>query len=200
MTDGHIYQGACPDNHTGPQSRDPQCPACQAMDGVAPSPSAQPAPVPALAPLTGRTHELKTDAHVFSEVTAGRKLFEIRKNDRDFRCGDLLRLRSTRCTGAEMAAGQPLIYTGEEITVRVIGILRGPVYGLAEGWVIMSIAAPAATQPAGEEAIRRAVAALAHYAEYGHIDDDVVALIADLQYPIAARAAQAGDGNAKGGA
>lgn len=94
-----------------------------------------------IAPLTGRAHDLKTDAYVFEEVVRGRKLFEIRKNDRGFQCGDLLRLRETRLTGAEMAAGEPLIYTGREIIVRVIGILHGPKYGLAEGWCIMSIAA-----------------------------------------------------------
>ncbi len=28
----HIYQGSCPDATTSPGSRDPACPACQAMD------------------------------------------------------------------------------------------------------------------------------------------------------------------------
>lgn len=27
----HIYQGACPDETTGPASRDPECPACRAL-------------------------------------------------------------------------------------------------------------------------------------------------------------------------
>lgn len=28
----HIYQGLCPDDQTGPGSRDPDCPACRALD------------------------------------------------------------------------------------------------------------------------------------------------------------------------
>ena len=102
---------------------------------------AQEAPlsVASYATLTGRTHELKTDAAVFAETQAGRKLFEIRKDDRGYQCGDILRLRATRLTGAEMAAGEPLIYTGQEELRRVVSILRGPQYGLAEGWVIMSV-------------------------------------------------------------
>ena len=39
-----------------------------------------------------------------------------------------------------MKAGKPLEYTGHVIDVEVLHILRGPIYGLAEGWVIMSIA------------------------------------------------------------
>lgn len=126
-----------------------------ADDEATPAPQeAQPAPqqgesvTPAYAPLTGRTHELKTDGPVFHELRAGRKLFEIRKDDRGYQCGDLLRLRATLYPGAEIAAGHPLVYTGEEEIRRVIGILRGPAYGLADGWVIMSVAAVGATHPA----------------------------------------------------
>jgi hypothetical protein len=41
----------------------------------------------------------------------------------------------------------PLIYTGDEVTVTVTHILRGPVYGLASGWVIMSVAAQQEAKP-----------------------------------------------------
>lgn len=109
-------------------------------------------PQPIYAPLTGAVHELKIDAPVFSEIVAGRKLFELRKNDRGYQCGDLLRLRETRCTASEMDAGAPLIYTGQETTRRVVSILRGPRYGLPEDAVIMSIVAmqpPAPTPDKG---------------------------------------------------
>lgn len=84
-------------------------------------------------------HELKTDPYVFDAVVAKQKTFEIRKNDRDFQEGDVLTLKRTLYTGAEMKAGAPLKYSGEELKANVTYILRGPVYGLADGWVIMGI-------------------------------------------------------------
>jgi len=38
-----------------------------------------------------------------------------------------------------MAQGEPLRYTGEEAVRRVTHILEGPAYGIAEGWVILSV-------------------------------------------------------------
>lgn len=99
-------------------------------------PEAVPAPY---APLTGRVIPLKTDASVFQETVAGRKLFEIRVDDRQYQCGDVLRLRETVHSGAEVAAGQPLQYTGEEVLRRVVGVFEGGRYGLAQGWVILSV-------------------------------------------------------------
>jgi Domain of unknown function (DUF3850) len=91
------------------------------------------------------THTLKIDPIPFQAVKARIKKHELRKADRDFRVGDTLHLLETVSTGAEMAAGAPLEYTGGEDIVRVTHILRGPIYGLAEGWCVMSIedAAPA---------------------------------------------------------
>lgn len=85
-----------------------------------------------------RTHELKTDPIVYEAVASGHKTFEIRKNDRDFRHGDRLILRRTKYTGFGMSQGSPLIYSGDRLSVVVTYILKGPVYGLAEGWCIMS--------------------------------------------------------------
>lgn len=84
-------------------------------------------------------HILKTDPEVFNDVYYGRKNFEIRKNDRNFEVGDLLLLRQTVHTGKEMQQGLPLEYTGWELRARVKYILSGPIYGLMDGWVIMSI-------------------------------------------------------------
>jgi hypothetical protein len=86
-----------------------------------------------------KEHELKTDPQVFDDVVVGRKPFEIRKDDRDFEWGDVLKLRKTKHTGAEMAEGAPLEYVGPPLYVYVTYILRGPIYGLADGWVIMAI-------------------------------------------------------------
>lgn len=85
-------------------------------------------------------HELKTDPEVFQAIFDGLKTYEIRKADRDFKVGDTLRLRETSHTGAEMARGEPLVYTGRECSATITHILRGPIYGLANGWAILSIA------------------------------------------------------------
>lgn len=84
------------------------------------------------------THELKTDPAVFDDVIAGLKKFEIRFDDRDFKVDDILSLRKTMFTGDEMSAGKPLFYT-DDFSVLVTHILTGPIYGLKDGWVIMSI-------------------------------------------------------------
>ena len=87
-----------------------------------------------------KIHELKTDPEVFDAVCHGEKTFEIRFNDREFLVGDRLILKKTRFTGEEMKAGKPLNYMGVEKVVEITYILRGPIYGLTDGWVIMSIA------------------------------------------------------------
>ena len=86
-----------------------------------------------------KTHELKTDPDVFYALISGRKTYEIRRDDRGFRVGDTLVLRRTVHSGDEMAQGEPLRYTGEEAVRRVTHILEGPAYGIAEGWVILSV-------------------------------------------------------------
>jgi hypothetical protein len=84
-------------------------------------------------------HTLKTDPIPFADVLGGAKRFEIRKDDRGFAVGDILDLRATVSTGAQMAAGAPLEYTGRELSATVTHLMHGPAYGLADGWVIMSI-------------------------------------------------------------
>lgn len=87
-----------------------------------------------------KTHELKTDPEVFYAVASGQKTFELRYDDRNFQYGDILVLRRTKYSSEQMReGGLPLEYTGEECRVRVGYVLCGPVYGLMDGWVIMSI-------------------------------------------------------------
>jgi len=84
-------------------------------------------------------HQLKTDPDVYDDTWRGVKTFEIRKDDRGYEVGDMLQLRRTLHTGDEMRNGKPLVYTGETCCVKVLHILRGPCYGLADGWAIMSV-------------------------------------------------------------
>lgn len=85
-------------------------------------------------------HELKTDPEVFDAVARGEKTFEIRQDDRGFSVGDTLILRRTKHTGYEMRRLKyTLEYTGEQEQRTVSHVLRGPIYGLADGWVILSL-------------------------------------------------------------
>ncbi len=75
-------------------------------------------------------HELKILPEYFDAVRCGDKRFEIRKNDRNYHSGDILRLKEWD--------GEK--YTGEELDAFVRYIYYGiDEYGLAEGYCIMSI-------------------------------------------------------------
>lgn len=104
------------------------------------------------------THYLKTDPAVFGATITGHKTHEIRLNDRGFKVGDTLVLRETTETGAAIAAGAPLAYTGCRAVRVVTHVLEG--YGLAPGWCILSCALPDDEADA-DEAIRLAAIALA---------------------------------------
>ena len=76
-------------------------------------------------------HELKISPEYFRVVANEFKKFELCQNDRDFQVGDLLHLREYN----------PLMgtYSGQEVLARVDYILHGGEFGLAEGFVCMSI-------------------------------------------------------------
>jgi ASC-1-like (ASCH) protein len=76
-------------------------------------------------------HELKTWPEYFQEVFAGRKTFEVRKNDRDFKKGDILILLEFDPNTNE--------YTGGRVRRKVTYILEGGNFGVEFGYVIMAI-------------------------------------------------------------
>lgn len=106
-----------------------------------------------------RYHILKTDPEVFQAVLSGAKTFEIRLNDRGYAVGDVLGLRETKHTGAEMRAGAPLVYTGRECQRFVSHVLTG--YGLADGWCCLSFRLPHAAGESTPVADERAAFARA---------------------------------------
>lgn len=75
-------------------------------------------------------HELKIWPEYFSAVASGKKRFELRKNDRDFKVGDTLIL-------SEFDPNKNA-FTGNAKRVRVTYLLAGPSFGLAEGFCILS--------------------------------------------------------------
>lgn len=100
-------------------------------------------------------HILKTDPEVFQAVIDGRKTHEIRFNDRGFEVGDQLHLRETTRTGADISAGAALEYTGRETVKTVSHVLSG--YGLAEGWVVLSLESTGVLQAAVQQIPSRIV-------------------------------------------
>ena len=74
-------------------------------------------------------HELKTYPKYFQETIEGNKLFEIRKNDRNFQVGDVLLLKEW----------DNIKYTGREVGAMVTYILDDKFIGLAEGYVALGL-------------------------------------------------------------
>lgn len=83
-----------------------------------------------------REHELKTWPEPFQAVLDGRKRFEVRKDDRGFAVGDLLRLKEWEPSDHHWPYGR---YTGRETLVRVTYLLPGGRFGIPEHHCIMSI-------------------------------------------------------------
>jgi len=92
-------------------------------------------------------HELKTWPGYFERIVNGSKTFEIRRNDRGFQAGDVLRLREyepagdhdecpdTRCTGRR--------YSGREVLRSVGFVAAGRLFGLDLGeHVVLSLVPP----------------------------------------------------------
>ena len=73
-------------------------------------------------------HELKIYTDFFNAVISGKKTFEIRKNDRNYKVGDMLALNEWDWNA----------YTGNSCLVYVDFIIESPEY-VKEGMVIMSI-------------------------------------------------------------
>jgi len=76
-------------------------------------------------------HDLKTWPEYFQPMYEGIKRFEYRKNDRNFKEGDILHLREWK-SGSQR-------YTGRELKARIEYILHGGVFDLPKEWCIMSI-------------------------------------------------------------
>lgn len=77
------------------------------------------------------THELKTWPEFFEAVWDGKKLFDLRKNDRNFRVGDQLCLREWNPATKE--------YTSRHVYTSVTFVLAGGHFGLPEDLVILSL-------------------------------------------------------------
>lgn len=83
------------------------------------------------------THALKTWPEYFKAIVDGTKTFEIRKEDRPFKVGDVLLLQEYR------AGTKGRGYTGEEVSMYITYILRDAAgFGLHDGYIIMGLQSP----------------------------------------------------------
>ena len=80
-----------------------------------------------------KVHDLKIRPEFFSSLEDGVKLFEIRKNDRGFQVGDVLRLREWEPDGD---AGD---YTGN---IAIADVIYMTSFGCAESYVCMQLGRP----------------------------------------------------------
>ncbi len=78
-------------------------------------------------------HKLKTWTEYYKAIESGEKTFELRVNDRDFKLDDILILQEWN---------EDIGFTGKELQKKVSYILNGGVFGLEEGYVIMSLIEP----------------------------------------------------------
>ncbi len=88
-----------------------------------------------------KKHELKLLIKYFKDVEQGRKTFELRKNDRDFKVGDTLILKEYHPGDTDYKDGiyTPAHYTNNETVKKIVYILQGGQCGLEEGYVILGI-------------------------------------------------------------
>jgi ASC-1-like (ASCH) protein len=86
---------------------------------------------------TNKRHFLKTVWPYYDEVVAGRKKFELRLNDRNYKVGDHLVLMEWKIYYGEDAKKPEL--TGEMIEVRVTHVFSDGQFGIQPNFVVLSI-------------------------------------------------------------
>lgn len=88
-----------------------------------------------------KSHILKTLPEYYQAVIDGRKMFELRKDDRGFEVGDILLLNEFDPDASQSDGGGPTTgrYTGRGCKRIITYILRGESWGLTSDKAILSI-------------------------------------------------------------
>lgn len=94
-----------------------------------------------------KIHELKLDTFYFDDVKSGLKTFEIRKNDRDFKVGDVLSL--SRFEDGKYLKTKSGFYSNKENSLKVVPLNEADTilmvvnyitdYEQKDGYVVMGI-------------------------------------------------------------
>lgn len=94
---------------------------------------------PLVAEPRRRVHDLKCQVPHWEAINDNRKRFEIRKNDRDYRIGDVLILREFEMVEDDSDRPVSNRHTGRVCQRTVTYVLPGGQFGLAEGFVALSL-------------------------------------------------------------
>lgn len=109
------------------------------------------------------THALKIKSMYLDEIVNGNKLFEVRKNDRNFQKGDILVLQ----------AYDNEKYLGKEIEVEITYVLKG-FEALKDGYVVLGIK----TKSSYEEKVKEQIEM---------IDEEIRNIIQEVKVRVAKR-------------
>lgn len=87
------------------------------------------------------THELKILPIYFKAVLEDKKLFEVRKNDKDYKVGDTLVLKEYCPAGTNICGdiAEWDFFTGKAIMAEVTYVLKGGKYGLDKDYCVLGI-------------------------------------------------------------
>lgn len=88
-------------------------------------------------------HQLKIESTYFRKIIEGVKTYEIRKNDRDFHCGDYLGLNEI--TDHQCNSKGERKETGNFVLVKVLDVFSDSSF-VKDGYVVMSIRPCAITE------------------------------------------------------
>lgn len=76
-------------------------------------------------------HSLKCWPEYFQAILDGKKSFEVRKDDRGFRAGDILHLQEW--------SPETQSYCGRETARLIVYTLTGEDFGIREGFIVMGL-------------------------------------------------------------
>jgi hypothetical protein len=101
-------------------------------------------------------HFVKCWPDAFRALEDGSKRFEFRKDDRDYKVGDLMRI--AEWTPFEEYDYQRAVvkgeYTGKELLMEITYILRGGRFGVPDGYAVMSVRKSHRTQNVQKKGLR----------------------------------------------
>ena len=85
-----------------------------------------------------KTHNIKLDHKYFDDVKSGTKKVELRKNDRDYKVGDILILEDVVCLGTGLDGYKICAYADKQIKAKITHIIDDEEF-LQPGYVALSI-------------------------------------------------------------
>lgn len=90
-------------------------------------------------PRIAKVHTLKTVGTVWDAIKSGEKRFEVRKNDRFFQRGDIVRLRKLADDGHHYATGNDGRFSTLDQDFRIGWILQGGQFGIEPGYIVFQL-------------------------------------------------------------